>query len=195
MMGFDIGQDGLAEDAVTETIRASLVNVHVAQPGVVLSFDPASQTATVVPALRRNLNGVVSEVSALTGVPVMFPRCKDFAVTFPIQAGDAVLLVFADRSLDNYLGGDGDSADPQDTRLHDLSDAIAIPGFGQSPILDFNPESYQVRNVDNTARFGMTKENKFELLNQDASLYAIIRAVLVLIGNPQLIEDLDKLMQ
>ena len=44
-----------------------------------------------------------------------------------MNAGDQVLLVFSERSLDVWLSAGG-IVDPNDTRKHHISDAIAIPG-------------------------------------------------------------------
>ena len=61
-------------------------------------------------------------------VPVLFPRSRKAAVTFPLEKGDTVLLVFAERSLDEWIEKGGNKVSPEDPRRHDMSDAIAIPG-------------------------------------------------------------------
>jgi hypothetical protein len=61
-----------------------------------------------------------------------------YKITFPVAAGDIVLLCFAQTSLDNWLQLGG-VVDPQDSRKFDLSDAIAIPG-----LLSFNQATSQV---------------------------------------------------
>ena len=62
-------------------------------------------------------------------VPVVFPAAGGFSVTFPVNVGDTVLLVFASQSLDNWLFSDGHDTDPDDPRRHGLTDAIALPGL------------------------------------------------------------------
>src|SRR5690606_33082216 len=51
-----------------------------------------------------------------------------FRVTFPVDAGDEVLLIFSESALDAWLTYGGE-VDPVDDRRFSLSDAIAIPGL------------------------------------------------------------------
>lgn len=66
----------------------------------------------------------------IPSVPVVYPGGGGLVITWPLQVGDEVLLVFSDDSLDRYLqvGGQGD-IDPADDRHHHLTDAICIPGI------------------------------------------------------------------
>jgi hypothetical protein len=64
------------------------------------------------------------------GIPIMFPSSGTGILSFPIKPGDPVLLIISDRSIDNYTYSEGIvPVDPTDRKTHDLSDAIAIPGF------------------------------------------------------------------
>src|SRR5699024_8745233 len=49
-------------------------------------------------------------------------------LTMPLQSGDGVLLIFADRSLDEWKRSGGPVA-PADRRQHELTDAIAVPSL------------------------------------------------------------------
>ncbi len=73
----------------------------------------------------------------IPNVPVVWPRGGGFFVTFPIAAGDHVLLIFSERSFAEWraTGAIGDAAD---TRAHSLSYPFAIPGVAPdaSPIAD-----------------------------------------------------------
>jgi hypothetical protein len=104
-------------------------------PGRVETYDPATQRASVAPLVKDvevDDEGArtARDFPVITGVPVVFPGAGGFRVTFPVQAGDLVLLVFSDRSLDKLLASSGaEAVDPIDPRQHDLSDAVAIPGL------------------------------------------------------------------
>ncbi len=114
----------------------ALTEVFVALPGVVDKYNPVTQTADVLPLLKRPyVNQDASEgtddIPIVPQVPVWFPRGGGFFMSLPLQKGDNVLLVICDQSLENYVAGDGATqVDPVDLRQHDISDAIAIPGGG-----------------------------------------------------------------
>lgn len=109
-----------------------LADVHTAMPGSVESFDPVRQTANVKLLLKRRVtreNGEVEDVSTgvAVNVPVVFPGAGGFRLVFPLNAGDGVLVVFAESSIDQWqsLGGE----QPGGVRRFHLADAIALPGL------------------------------------------------------------------
>ena len=111
---------------------AALDDLHTAMPGVVDKYDSSTQLADVQPAIKRRFimpDGTESsrDFPIINNVPICFPRAGDFFLSFPIKKGDSVLLIFSERSIDQWLEKGG-KQDPIVTTLHDLSDAIAIPG-------------------------------------------------------------------
>lgn len=113
---------------ITGWIASEMQNLHTALPGTIVSYDPASNRAQVQPVGRYKLpDGRALDYPVIHHVPVQFPMgCGGTSgVTFPLSAGDGCLLVFSETQLDDYLSG-GDS---DDTRTHDLNDAICIPGL------------------------------------------------------------------
>lgn len=117
-------------EVVREALEARLSEVHVCLPGRVVAVDNAAQTVDVQPAIKsRSRAGdalTVDALPVLPAVPYAVPRAGLWFVHMPIAIGDHVLLVFAERSLDVWrsLGG---VVDPNDIRMHHLSDAIAMP--------------------------------------------------------------------
>ncbi|WP_312740924.1 Gp138 family membrane-puncturing spike protein [Cedecea neteri] len=106
--------------------------MRVAMPGIIQSFDAATLTAEVQPALRsvqQNNDGTTStqDYPVLVDVPVIFPRGGGCTLTFPVKAGDECLLIFADRCID-FWWQSGGVQETVDSRQHDLSDAFAIVG-------------------------------------------------------------------
>ncbi|MNE29945.1 hypothetical protein D3C80_1234420 [compost metagenome] len=65
----------------------------------------------------------------ILGVPVIFPGSMSSLISFPINAGDTVLCVFASRSIDNFKIGSGQPTVANDMRRFSDQDAIAIPGL------------------------------------------------------------------
>lgn len=118
-------------NTMKKAIKQGISNVHTAMPGTVLSY--SGGVATVQPSLPFNApDGRSVDMPPIVGVPVVMPTCSGgtIGVSLPIQPGDGVLLVFSERSLDDWSKG-GESADP---RRHDLTDAIAIPGCYSSGV-------------------------------------------------------------
>lgn len=106
--------------------------MHVAMPGVVETYDAAEQKAHVKPQVQRltidpDGNEELLELPVVPNVPVVFPRGGGCFVSFPLAAGDQVILLVCDRELNTWKSNGGD-AQPADPRSHSLPDAVAIPG-------------------------------------------------------------------
>lgn len=120
-------------EAVRSAVHAGAAQLHVALPAIIQAYHPAEQTVDVQPSLKlaRELEDdtiAAEAVPTIYRVPVQFPGGGGYVLTFPVAVGDACLLVFTDRSLDNWMGQSGQVVDPVDLRLHDLSDAVALLG-------------------------------------------------------------------
>ncbi len=105
--------------------------LHVCMPGKVESYDSSTGLASVKPTLSRRMRGAEEAVEypVIPRVPVVQPRTQAAQIHMPISKGDLVLLVFADRNIENWLDSDGSEArEVNDVRRHALSDAYAIPG-------------------------------------------------------------------
>ena len=117
------------EEIIEKMIDISLLEVNTCLPGVVKKYDSATQTCTVQPSMKRtSVDGLVIPRTEIEDVPVVFPRSKAGGIHFPIEEGDSVLLVFSQRSLDDWVDKGG-VVEVIDSRVHDANDAIAIPGL------------------------------------------------------------------
>lgn len=115
------------EDVLALAMRAASLGLHVAIPARVESYDAAKGCVDVKPLVKqREANGIVSSLPVIRRVPVQFPGGAGFRVIFPLAAGDVVELVFNDQAIDAWKQKGGEQ-DPGSIRLHDLSDAVAIP--------------------------------------------------------------------
>ena len=130
------------EPEITESLEAifgaSLNELHTALPARVERYDAANQRADAKPVFLRVFldedgKEQTYEYPIVTDVPVHFPRGGGAYIHLPIAAGDLVLLVCAQRSLDRYLETDGKQViDTQDARRHHFSDAVAFAGLSTS---------------------------------------------------------------
>lgn len=116
-------------DIFRQAINSQISNIHTCLPGRIVSYDFSVQKATVKPLLsKRYKDDTIQSIPEIPNVPVIFPRSSSFSMHWPLNPGDLVLLLFSERSLDQWLNSGGEIA-PLDPRKFDLSDAIAIPGL------------------------------------------------------------------
>lgn len=114
-------------------LDARLAGVRVMMPGIVQTYDHARQRASVQPAvpdgyLDEEGERQVELLPVVTEVPVVFS-----GITYPLEPGDEVALVFASSSIEPWLSRGG-TPDPGDDRRHTLTDAIAYPGLRHAPL-------------------------------------------------------------
>lgn len=119
-----------------EALRIALegfsADLWTALPGIVKSYNPVQGTCRVQPSTQgrvRNPAGGESFVNLplLVDVPVVYMGGGGFVATFDIQPGDEALVIFADRCIDSWWQSGGVQK-PADSRMHNLSDGIALIG-------------------------------------------------------------------
>lgn len=154
-------QLGSKEHSDSQLIKKILSMTNVAMPCIVQSFDPGSDnrppTITALPAIKGSEtdsagNTVSNTLPLLVDVPVVFPSGGGCHMTFPIVAGDEVLVIFGDRCMD-FWWQSGGVQEPVDQRMHDLSDGYAIPCLRSCAraIGAVSTDSVQLRSDDGAA--------------------------------------------
>jgi hypothetical protein len=119
-------------ELIRRAIESRLVDVQISMPGIVDSYDAATQRATVIPALRRPIYTVdddldAEEIPPLVNVPVRFDRSSKFSTHYRLQKGDFVHLVFQTYSPAEWRAT-GQLATPGEIRPHGFH-AVAYPGY------------------------------------------------------------------
>jgi hypothetical protein len=148
-------------DVIRRAMESRLMDLHVSLPGKVTRYDAATQLADVQPMLKRQVpkrdgSVLLEELPIVPSVPVVFPRSSAFFLSFPIQPGDFVLLVFVERDHSEFMRT-GENADPGDRRMHHLSGAVAIPGFFPGPLaLEGAHASQMAMGADGGAQIHIT---------------------------------------
>lgn len=129
--------------AIENTMIALMEGIHTCLPGSIIDYDFKEARASVKPLIQKSyIDGDSMVLPIIRDVPVIFPRTGVSGITFPLNKGDKVLIVFSERSLDNWKGI-GDDAVPRDFRKFDLSDAVCIPG-----LYSFNTRNLAKNNKD-----------------------------------------------
>jgi len=161
-------------DDPEESLRLALENaqsqIWTALPGVVTAVDLSKQTVSVQPSIQGNISapdGSSQSVNLplLVDVPIVWPRAGGFALTFPIAAGDEVLVVFASRCIDTWWqsGGVGVQAE---VRMHDLSDGFAVLAPTSQPrkLSGVSSTNVQLRDDAGTTYVEIAPGGKIKLL-------------------------------
>ena len=150
--------------------------IRVAVPGIIQSFDPATQTCTVQPAIRekvRNDDGTTTDTDLplLLDLPVVLPRTTKFALTFPVEAGDECLVIFADSCINAWFSSGG-IQNQEERRRHDLSDGFAIVGVGSlaASVGDYLEDGVQLRSLEEETAVTL-KQKEITLSTPNASVH------------------------
>ncbi|MFB6373823.1 MAG: Gp138 family membrane-puncturing spike protein [Bradymonadaceae bacterium] len=130
-------------DVIDDAVKAGTAQVRTQIPGRVLAYDNSEQRARVQPVIRSSRKDPDSGERTtylpkpISNCPVKYPHGKDgdISITWPLQKGDKVTLLFCSRSIDEWLSGGGTDVEPSDTRRHDLSDVLVDP-TGPRPFND-----------------------------------------------------------
>lgn len=152
------------EDMVDAFITSALQDVHVAMPGRVTAYDVTSRLADVKPLVKRvrviDEERVSETLPIVQDVPVVFPGAGSYDISWPISAGDLVLIVCTSCSLERWIAGNGGEVDPQDPRRHRIGDAIAIPGLrsgGKSAVFGDRDTDLIIASAGNIVAGGVNR--------------------------------------
>jgi hypothetical protein len=130
-----------AIQALTDMVRGEISGIHTSAPGKIVSYDSGTGRASVQPSLKFKVaDGRSLDSPVIVNVPVYFPSGAGASITYPIAAGDPCWLVFAERSIDDWLLG-GESEDP---RKYDLTDCVAF--VGMKPTRSTNNNAIEITN-------------------------------------------------
>lgn len=169
-------------EVFNSALFAKIADLKVALPAKVVKYDEEKQAADVQPVLKKKYldeNETVVDMPVIYNVPVAHPRAGKAYIHMPLKKDHYVLLVFSDRSLDKWLSTGG-NVDPDDTRLHHISDAIAYPGcypFNEAITVN-NTDDIIIKNQqedgDAFLETRIKKNNHLQVLNQSNELISVL---------------------
>ncbi len=166
------------KDIIDDNIRG----IHTAMPGTILSFDPSTCLATVLPTMKYKMpNGKTIPYPQITGVPVVILETmnQQATIAFPIKEGDGCTIVVAEQALDYWQYGQETDTD----LAFDLTNAICIPGLFVPPnsvVQDACEQNAIIADVKGT-RVTIKKElvqidSKKVIINGDVKVNGCIKA-------------------
>lgn len=165
-------------DDPEESLRLALENaqasIWTAMPGIVTAVNLSAQTVSVQPAIQGVVTSPDGSTQAtnlplLVDVPIVWPRAGGFALTFPIAAGDEVLVVFGSRCIDSWWQSGGVGAQAE-ARMHDLSDGFAIlaPTSQPKKFANVSSANVQLRDTAGTTFVEITPGGKARVIGATA---------------------------
>ena len=107
-----------------------VAELNTTMPAVISKVNDNS--INVRPVIARVYAEQIIEPPIVEDVPIIWPCGGGTNMTWPLEEGDYVLLVCAQRNIETWLGGE-DFKPPPDSSLLELTDCFAIAGI--------NPES------------------------------------------------------
>lgn len=153
--------DDVIGQAITDERKAMWGEI----PGEVVSFDAATQTATIKPLYRPRFNGKPIDMPELLEVPMRFPRSGGFTITHPVKAGDKVTLRPQMRSSENYLTeDDGEASDDRSFNISDMEAHLAGGESLNQPISDFSTSGMQIRGESGWPRIELNDDGGMKLM-------------------------------
>lgn len=136
--------------------------------GKVESINPAQNTisATISSKWTQD-DGSIIDYPLLVDIPFMILSGGEAHIDMPINAGDDCLILFNDRDIDNWFVGN--TTPPNTSRLHSLSDGLAIIGFRNktTQISDYPTDCIRLKYLNSYIKIFKTK---IELTNGQNSI-------------------------
>ena len=143
----------LMTNMVESAISYHLEDIHTMLPARIVEIDYKTRKVSVQPSIKKkkrdgdNDAKGLQDMAIIQNIPLIVPASKLAIISIPAKVGDEVLVGFFERSVDNYLYGDGNTpVDPKDYRRHDYNDAVAIVGLNTfSNALEMHPEDLVIK--------------------------------------------------
>lgn len=143
-----------------------------------------NQLVDLQPLLQVNYYAAVGPTTlpVIPHCPVSMPSGKDWSVKWPLAVGDTGYAIFCDRSLDNWMAGQGGVVDPQEARTHQLTDAIFVPGL--VPTAKQTQDQTQDLVMRNgTAQVRLEKNGTFRIANDGQELVDLVGQLSKAVGD------------
>lgn len=156
------------DEVLRLAMEGVLYNLHVALPCKIVKVRSNSYVDVQPLLQRRYTTGALVNIPVIQNVPVVHPRGADFWIKLPIAVGGLGTILFAERSIDSWKVK-GLLTDPQDSRRHDLSDAIFFPGlYPMSDLVIGAADDMILKNAE--AQIYLQKDGKFLIKNESEEL-------------------------
>jgi len=168
-------------EAIKTAIQNFISDVNVCLPGKIIKIqDAKKRKISVQPEIKRvYLDNTELEPPIIENVPLKYTGSSKAILHYPIEIGDKVILIFSQRSLDNWLSDDKLTT-PGNRRMFNITDAIAIPGiqsFKEDHPLIENDNEFVLRSSGYNFHIDIT-DKKFKITNDVENLATLMKDLL-----------------
>ena len=166
----------MRETPESQNERSISSKIRTQIPAHIVDFDPEHQLCSVQILAKFRLYGEIITPKILSDVKLVIKGDHEFIVTYPMREFPIpAYLVVMDRSIDNWHESSG-IYDPQDKRMHDLSDAFVELGGRSEPysIKDYNSENMEIRSIDGKTKIEISKDGKFKFASENDEVLSIL---------------------
>lgn len=170
-------------DLLRQSFEAMSDNLHVCLPGQIETFDSATKKASVSVKIKKKFeNGDSTPYPVIENVPVIFPGSADALIAFPLNQGDGCLIIFAERSIENWKLT-GNLQDPSDPRKFSFSDALCIPGLFSFSSPGKVGEGQGLEILYKGAKINVGLDSLLDLANAQSDIYTLFKLIHDLLSN------------
>lgn len=160
--------------SLNANFETNIRSLKFACPAIVIGVEDIQDgLITVQPVVNRFFPDMSYDTEAhIIEVPIIFPSTMNTSITFPVNIGDGVLLIFCHNDIDNYKYGLKEPHDPQTSAYLASQSAVAIVGFNPYQESALNPNNYSNqlnmddvnivhnKNTENEVTFSLTQDGK-----------------------------------
>lgn len=150
------------EENIRAAIEQHMARMWTSAMGRIVSYDAVKQTASVqltVKSFVKDENGKrkAVDIPILQDVPVQFPGSGGQTMTFPVAAGDEVMINFLSRASDAQQQSGGDQ-NPTDASVNSLSHPRAMLGFKSDPkkLSNVSTTATELRSDDGNTKISLS---------------------------------------
>lgn len=150
----DPANEGSLGGALREVFRKMMQGTDGMLPAEVVSYDRATNTATVRPIIALlTTAGEVVPRATIARVPVLALGGGGFAINFPLQPGDRGWIEASDRDISLFAQNLAADQRPNTLRLHSFEDGRFIPDvFRSLDVSEVGADAMAIQSLDGAVR-------------------------------------------
>lgn len=154
-------------EVLDEHFKVSMQDIRTSFPAKIVKVDIQAGKCSVQPIHKLKIieTGEIFKPSLIEDVPIVFPRSAGSIDVLPLAPGDIGQMIVSDRSISEWLNGNGNPVYTENPNIMEGSQASFLPGaypFG----MKFNNST-----LPENARSIIVKSGTFQYFgNQDVSL-------------------------
>jgi len=172
-------------ELLDEHFEISMQDKRTSFPSIVRAVYLQDSKVDIQPIHKFKIieTGRVITPALIQDVPIVFPRSQGSLDLIPIKSGDIGQVIVSDRSISEWLNGNGTPVYPENKNIMEGSQASFIPGgypFGLK-FLETLPENTRATIVDASTKLFLGNNSTLPLNGGNAELINIVFALTAIV--------------